>query len=718
METDASDFAVGAILSQYGKDELLHPIAGHSTPLAALEPIIVEVSVDIRKGRTAKEGLMQYKNIVRNDSEKPSPSLMSTISVEDAAALLAASAGDIGQLLCGPACSGADTSPVSPSDSVCEFDPFDPFETHLPVHECQGSLHMDTQRAAFPTRLCVSDFADSRAVLDDMFSTGSEHRETTASTTALRSGWLTSSKDMYAKARKKGLNPDAKEFSLSKDKDRPVLCIPVPLAQLWIWFGRVLFDAFNCFALNTQIFVHFSTASVSASVETVSALGRDTSNNDVGIQPWAGTRVLVESLVGASTLLGIPECAAAEGEGHRFYVLAELGAFDLALGANIVYEAYHSSFNELPDVRQVSNMSILPIRTKIRRPALIDIDSGKTTLTKRILYYAGGVPRVRDQEHGSAAAARRRVRVLPAETRVVAHDMTLPLSAPPVALVPAAEVPLIALAFKLEESRFGQLTYVYQGSLKKAQHIFHTRTSKKVKVPRLVRMHSNEMEDIESIGPGEICTIFGVECASGDTFTDGATKYSMTSMFVPEPVVSLALKPVGQETPNFSRALQRFQREDPTFRVHIDHESKETIVSGMGELHLEVYVERMRREYGVECTTGRPQVAYHETPTRRCEFVYMHRKQTGCAGQLARIAGYFEPRPRDGARYGVRERRHERERPRVVHSQHREGLQGGDFEGLAPITGIHFVLKDGAFHVVDSSELAFRVCTIVALREN
>ncbi|KAH8113160.1 elongation factor G, mitochondrial [Phellopilus nigrolimitatus] len=314
----------------------------------------------------------------------------------------------------------------------------------------------------------------------------------------------------------------------------------------------------------------------------------------------------------------------------------------------------------------------------------------------------------------------------PAETRVVAHDVTLPLSAPPVALVPAAEAPLVALAFKLEESRFGQLTYmrVYQGSLKKAQHIFHTRTGKKVKVPRLVRMHSNEMEDIESIGPGEICAIFGVECASGDTFTDGATKYSMTSMFVPEPVVSLALKPVGQETPNFSRALQRFQREDPTFRVHIDHESKETIVSGMGELHLEVYVERMRREYGVECTTGRPQVAYRETPTRRCEFVYTHRKQTGGAGQFARIAGYFEPMERDP------ETGRDTEFENVVMSgnvpeQYIPGIEKGFKEAIlkgslcgASITGIRFVLKDGAFHVVDSSELAFRVCTIAALREN
>lgn len=314
----------------------------------------------------------------------------------------------------------------------------------------------------------------------------------------------------------------------------------------------------------------------------------------------------------------------------------------------------------------------------------------------------------------------------PSEAEATAHDTTLPQSAPPVPLSPAADAPLVALAFKLEESRFGQLTYmrVYQGSLRKAQVIYHARTGKKVKVPRLVRMHSNEMEDIDSIGPGEICAIFGVECASGDTFTDGSTSFSMESMFVPEPVVSLALKPVGMETPHFSRALARFQREDPTFRVHVDAESKETIISGMGELHLEVYVERMRREYNVECTTGRPQVAYRERPTQRCEFAYTHKKQSGGAGQFARISGFVEPMEKDP------DTGKEVEFENVVMSgnipeQYIPGIEKGFHEFLqkgnlcgAPVTGIRFVLKDGLSHVVDSSELAFRLCTIAGIREN
>ncbi|KAI0067438.1 elongation factor G, mitochondrial [Artomyces pyxidatus] len=313
----------------------------------------------------------------------------------------------------------------------------------------------------------------------------------------------------------------------------------------------------------------------------------------------------------------------------------------------------------------------------------------------------------------------------PAESEVVAHDTSLAASAPPVKLVPAAAAPLVALAFKLEEGRFGQLTYmrVYQGSIKKGQFIFHGRSGKRIKVPRLVRMHSNEMEDVDEIGPGEICAIFGVECASGDTFTDGSTTFSMTSMFVPEPVISLAIKPVGTETPNFSRALNRFQKEDPTFKVHVDHESKETIISGMGELHLEIYVERMKREYNVACTTGRPRVAFRETITQRADFAYTHKKQTGGAGQYARVIGYIEPMepdPETGKDVQFENFVMGGNVPSnyipAVEKGFLEALEKGTLSGNI-ISGVRMVLKDGAFHIVDSSELAFRLATIGAFRE-
>ncbi|KJA15870.1 hypothetical protein HYPSUDRAFT_71815 [Hypholoma sublateritium FD-334 SS-4] len=312
----------------------------------------------------------------------------------------------------------------------------------------------------------------------------------------------------------------------------------------------------------------------------------------------------------------------------------------------------------------------------------------------------------------------------PAEREVLAHDMNQS-GAPQVSLTPAADAPLVGLAFKLEEGRFGQLTYmrVYQGSLKKAMQIFNARTGKKVKVPRLVRMHSNEMEDVESIGPGEICAMFGVECSSGDTFTDGSTNFSMTSMFVPDPVISLSLKPKGLETPNFSRALNRFQKEDPTFKVHIDHESKETIISGMGELHLEIYVERMRREYNVDCITGKPQVAFRETVSEVANFSYVHKKQTGGAGQYAKVIGLIEPMEMDpetnkdvAFESVIMGGTIPTNFIPAVEKGFYEALEKGSLSGN-PITGCRFVLKDGGFHAVDSSELAFRLAAIGAFRE-
>jgi elongation factor G len=291
-----------------------------------------------------------------------------------------------------------------------------------------------------------------------------------------------------------------------------------------------------------------------------------------------------------------------------------------------------------------------------------------------------------------------------------------------VKLVSYNSLPFVGLAFKLEESNFGQLTYirVYQGSIRKGSYIYNARTDKKVKVPRIVRMHSNEMEDVQEIGAGEICAVFGIECASGDTFTDGTLGYSMTSMFVPEPVISLSIKPKNQkDSANFSKAMNRFQREDPTFRVHVDLESSETIISGMGELHLEIYVERMRREYKVDCETGQPQVAYRETITERVPFDYTLKKQTGGAGDYARVMGWMEPTEE------------------IEKNEFREEVSGGSIsekflyacdKGFQlscekgplvghRVLGTRMVINDGATHMTDSSEMAFKNATQQAFRK-
>jgi elongation factor G len=292
----------------------------------------------------------------------------------------------------------------------------------------------------------------------------------------------------------------------------------------------------------------------------------------------------------------------------------------------------------------------------------------------------------------------------------------------PVKLVPYNSLPFVGLAFKLEESNFGQLTYirVYQGKIKKGMNVYNARNDKRVKIPRIVRMHSNEMEEVTEVGAGEICAVFGVDCASGDTFTDGQLGYSMSSMFVPEPVMSLSIKPKNNNAlPQFSKAIARFQREDPTFRVHFDAESEQTIISGMGELHLEVYVERMRREYKVDCETGPPQVAYRETVSKRVEFDHLLKKQTGGAGDYARVVGWMEPKGNlDGNHF----------EEQVVGMSIDEKFLFACEKGFNlacekgplighKVLGTTMVINDGATHMTDSSEMAFKNATQQAFRK-
>ena len=292
----------------------------------------------------------------------------------------------------------------------------------------------------------------------------------------------------------------------------------------------------------------------------------------------------------------------------------------------------------------------------------------------------------------------------------------------PVKLIPYNSLPFVGLAFKLEESSFGQLTYirVYQGSIRKGAYVFNARTNKKVKVPRIVRMHSNEMEDVQGIGAGEICALFGVECASGDTFTDGALGYSMTSMFVPDAVISLSIKPKDQkDLPKFSKAMARFQREDPTFRVHVDLESQETIISGMGELHLDIYVERMRREYQVACVTGQPQVAYRETISEKVTFDHLLKKQTGGAGDYARVVGWMEPTGSLSENKFVNQVTGGSISEKFIFACDKgfqASCQKGPLVGHR-VLGTRMVINDGATHMTDSSEMAFKIATQQAFRK-
>ena len=284
-----------------------------------------------------------------------------------------------------------------------------------------------------------------------------------------------------------------------------------------------------------------------------------------------------------------------------------------------------------------------------------------------------------------------------------------------------ATKPLVALAFKLEDGRYGQLTYmrVYQGVMKKGDFMFNLRDGKKVKIGRLVRMHSDEMEDIDEASAGDIVATFGVDCYSGDTFTDGNIELAMSSMFVPNPVISLTITPKDNKAQvNMSKALQRFTKEDPTFRVSSDPETKETIIAGMGELQLEVYVERMKREYGAEVITSPPRVAYRETITKAAEFDYTHKKQTGGSGQFGRVVGYVEPFDEqdyefvDQIKGGVI--------PREFIPSCDKGFKSMLEKGRlieAPVTNVRVVINDGSYHNVDSSDMAFQAAAQGAWRQ-
>lgn len=290
-----------------------------------------------------------------------------------------------------------------------------------------------------------------------------------------------------------------------------------------------------------------------------------------------------------------------------------------------------------------------------------------------------------------------------------------------VSLTPSSSAPFVGLAFKLEEGPYGQLTYirVYQGKLKKGAYITHLKSGKKVKVARLVRMHSKDMEDVDEVGSGEICATFGIDCASGDTFiTPNAEKQiAMSSMFVPEAVISLSIAPKSKEMGAFSKAMNRFQKEDPTFRVKFDNESKETIISGMGELHLEIYVERMKREYGVECVTGKPQVSYREAITAPIKFDYTHKKQSGGSGQYGRVMGEMTPLEEENKfTHHIVGGKIPEKFLFACQKGFEDCLEKGPQIGHK-VLGVHMHINDGQTHMVDSSELSFRAAAHGAFKQ-
>ncbi len=307
----------------------------------------------------------------------------------------------------------------------------------------------------------------------------------------------------------------------------------------------------------------------------------------------------------------------------------------------------------------------------------------------------------------------------PTEVENIALDLSKNEAEVPVTNNPSD--PLIALAFKLEDGRYGQLTYIrtYQGALQKGDTIINSRTGKKVKIGRLVRMHSDQMEEIDGCGSGDIVAMFGIDCASGDTFTSEGVSFSMSSMHVPNPVISLAIKPVDNKAQvNMSKALNRFTKEDPPFKTFVDHETSETIISGMGELHLDVYIERMKREYKAEVEVGAPRVAYREAVTQAAPFDYTHKKQSGGSGQYGRVAGTLEPLEEGDYEFvdSIVGGTIPREFIPSCDKGFQKCLEKGPLTG-SPITGVRLTINDGQSHTVDSSDIAFQLAAIGGFKQ-
>jgi elongation factor G len=293
-----------------------------------------------------------------------------------------------------------------------------------------------------------------------------------------------------------------------------------------------------------------------------------------------------------------------------------------------------------------------------------------------------------------------------------------------IALKPDPDAPFVGMAFKIVDDPFGQLTFmrIYQGRIAKGESYVNQRTARKERFSRIVRMHSDKREEIDEAIAGDIVAVMGIDSASGDTYSVERAFCTLESMFVPEPVIKIAVSPKSRsDGDKLGKALQRFRKEDPTFQVFTDEETNEILISGMGELHLDVYIERIRREYGVDLVVGAPKVSYRESPTKSVEFDYKHKKQSGGSGQFAHIKGRLSPIESDS------EDSFEFEEHIVggrIPKQYIPAIEKGFRDSLGkgpvaeyPVVGTRIDLEDGSFHEVDSSEKAFYICAQGCFRD-
>ena len=316
---------------------------------------------------------------------------------------------------------------------------------------------------------------------------------------------------------------------------------------------------------------------------------------------------------------------------------------------------------------------------------------------------------------------------LPSPLDVPAIEGTAMDGETPLLRKPSVTEPFSALAFKIQTDRhLGKLTYVrvYSGTLESGSQVVNSTKDRKERIGKIYQMHANKREERDKARAGDIIAVQGLkQTTTGDTLGDPANPVILESMTFPEPVISVAIEPKSKaDQEKLGTAIQRLAEEDPTFRVRNDEETGQTVISGMGELHLEILVDRMRREFNVVANVGKPQVAYRETIRRKVEKVeYTHKKQTGGSGQYAKVIVHLEPLPLDGeATYefvnAVTGGRIPKEYIPSVDAGAQDAMQYGVLAGY-PLVGLKLTLADGQHHEVDSSEMAFKIAGSMALKE-
>ncbi|ACK70212.1 translation elongation factor G [Gloeothece citriformis PCC 7424] len=285
----------------------------------------------------------------------------------------------------------------------------------------------------------------------------------------------------------------------------------------------------------------------------------------------------------------------------------------------------------------------------------------------------------------------------------------------PHTFTPSPDDPMVALAFKLIDDEYGQLTYcrIYRGTLHKGDRLFNSRTQKPVRVNRLVRIEVDQRQELEQGQVGEIVGLIGGDCASGDTLCSNGTKLSLEGIYTPPPVITLALTPKSHDDEErMKKALHRFTREDPTLHVSNDPESSKILLSGMGELHLDIYLERMRREYHADVYVSNPTVAYRETITKKAHFDHTFVKQIGNSLHFAHLIGHIEP---CSDTFVYKNRLKQNTIPKqfmgACEEGFRDAVKTGWIKGY-PIIGVKVVLEGGSFHPLESSEIAFRIAAM------